>query len=39
MKLVVETNREVDADREAAAGAVRGRQVIDELGRRFASRR
>ncbi len=39
MKLVVETNREVDAGREAAAGAVRGREVIEELARRFAGRR
>jgi len=39
MKLVVETNREVDAGREAAAGALRGREVIEDLARRFAARR
>jgi len=38
-KLVVETHREVDADREAVAGVERAREVIDELARRFAARR
>jgi hypothetical protein len=35
MKLVIETNREVDADRETAAAAVRGREVIEEFARRL----
>jgi hypothetical protein len=39
MKLVVETNREIDADREGAVAAVRGREIIEELTRRFKDKR